>query len=113
MANENTDEAEQSIAVYEKLYQSIPSIGFLSRKKRVMAYLTVTQLAQGLIDAGELSEDNAQYVLSLLVRKHASFQKAAMMAALHLAAIDRQSIVPVGFKYANTIRCNMKLLPID
>ena len=69
MANENTDEAEQSIAVYEKLYQRIPPIGFLSRKKRVMAYLTVTQLAQTLIDAGELSEDNAQFVLSLLVEK--------------------------------------------
>ncbi len=112
MDNENLDEVNQSIAVYEKLHQSIPPIGFLNRKKRVIAYLTVTQLAQGLIDASELSEENALFVLSLLVRKNASFQKAAMMAALHLATIDRQSIAAVGFTYANAVRCNMKLLPI-
>lgn len=107
------DEADKSIAAYEKLYQSIPSIGFLNRKKRVIAYLKVTKLAQELIDKGELSEDNAKYILSILVRKHAPFQKATMMAALNLSSIDKKLISSIGFQYANEFRGNMQMLPID
>ncbi len=107
------DEADKSMKAYDKLYQNIPSIGFLNRKKRVAAFLKVTALAQQMIDDQEISEDHAIFLLSILVRKCATFQKAAMMAALNLASIDRSVIKPVGFKYANEMRCSLQMLPVD
>ena len=107
------DEADKYLEAYEKLQNSIPSIGFLSQKKRVIAFLKVTKLAQQMIDEQEISEDNALYLLSTLAGKCAPFQKSAMMAALHLGHIGRKQIKPVGFKYANTMRCNLQMLPID
>ena len=107
------DEADKSIEAYEKLYTSIPSIGFLSRKKRVIAFLKITKMTQQMIDDHEISEDQALYLLSILVRKCARFQKAAMMVALNLADISRKQIQPIGFKYANNMRCNMQMLPVD
>ena len=107
------DEADKSILAYDKLYRQIPSIGFLSRKKRVMAYLKVTKLAQQLIDEQEISEDQTLYLLSILARKCAPFRKATMMAALNLGSIDRKAIQPIGFKYANEFRCNLQMLPVD
>jgi len=107
------DEADKSLDAYEKLYQKLPSIGFLSRKKRVIAYLKVTKLAQQLIDDEEISEDNALYLLSVLARKSSSFQKAATMTALNLQQIDKAAIRAVGFKFANNLRCNLQMLPID
>ncbi len=107
------DEAEQSIEAYEQLNKSIPSIGILNRKKRVIAYLKVTKLAQKMVDDQIISEDNAYYLLSTLVRKCPDFQKASMMAALNLDKIDRQLIKSLGFKYANKIRSNLHLMPID
>ncbi|MFW5443211.1 MAG: hypothetical protein ACKE51_02750 [Methylococcaceae bacterium] len=107
------DEAEVSIEAYEHLRKSIPSIGFLSQKKRVIAFLRVTKLAQKMIDEQKLSEDNALYLLSTLARKSAPFHKAVMMAALHLANISSKQITSVGFTYANNMRCNMQMLPVD
>jgi hypothetical protein len=107
------DEADKSIEAYDALYKSIPSIGFLNRKKRVVAYLKVTKLAQQLVDDQVISEDNAYYLLSILARKCSVFQKTAMMAALNLEKIDRKLIKPVGFKYANEMRSNLHMLPID
>ena len=107
------DEADKSLEAYDKLNNSVPSIGFLSRKKRAIAYIKVTKIAQQLIDDKELSEENVLYLLSTLVRKNASFQKAAMMVALNLANIDRKLIQPVGFKYANDMRCNLQITPVD
>ena len=107
------DEADKSLQAYDKLYQSIPAIGFLSRKKRIAAYLKVTGLAQRMIDDQEISEEQAFYLLSILVRKCAPFQKAMMMAALNLASIDRRLLQPVGFKYANEFRGSLQLLPVD
>lgn len=107
------DEADKSLQAYEKLYQSVPPIGFLNRKKRIAAYLKVTGLAQRMIDAQEISEEQALYLLSILARKCAPFQKAMMMTALNLANIDRCLLRPVGFKYANEFRCSLQLLPVD
>ncbi|MCK5831264.1 MAG: hypothetical protein KAH20_13300 [Methylococcales bacterium] len=107
------DEADKSLEAYDKLNNNVPSIGFLSRKKRVIAYLKVTKFAQQLIDDKELSQENVLYLLSTLARKNASFQKAAMMVALNLSSIDRKLIQSVGFKYANDMRCNLHMTPID
>ncbi len=107
------DEADKSLQAYDKLYQSMPSIGFLNRKKRIAAYLKVTALAQRMVEDQEISEEQALYLLSILVRKCAPFQKAMMMAALNLANIDRRALSPLAFKYANEFRCSLQLLPVD
>jgi hypothetical protein len=52
-------------------------------------------------------------LLSILARKCAPFQKAAMMVALNLASISRKQIQPIGFRYANEMRCNLQMLPVD
>lgn len=107
------DSADKSLQAYETLYNSIPSIGFLSRQKRAIAFFKVTKLAQKMIDEEEISADNALYLISILVRKSADFQKAAMMVALNLADIDRKIISAIGFKYANEMRCNLQMFPVD
>lgn len=107
------DEADKSIEVYKELSKKMPSIGILNRKKRVIAYLKVTKLAQQYVDNKVISEENAYYLLSTLARKSSSFQKAAMMAALNLDKIDRKLFKFVGFKYANEMRSNLHMLPID
>lgn len=110
---ETIDSSEKSIEVYDVLHQTIPSIGFLNRKKRVVAYLKVTKKAQQFIDKQEISEENALYLLSVLSRKNPIFQKAAMMTALNLATIDRKLIQAVGFKHANEMRCSLQMFPVD
>jgi hypothetical protein len=107
------DEADTSIQAYDKLYKSVPDIGFLNRKKRIRAYLKVTKIAQQLIDEEEISEDQALYLLSILVRKYSPFQKASMMTALNLSDIERKLISSIGFKYANDFRCSLKMMPVD
>ncbi len=106
------DEADKSLAAYETLKNSIPSIGFLSRKKRIIAFLKVTKKAQTMIDQQDLSEENALYLLSILTKKIADFQKASMMSAMHLATVNRKIIPAVGFRYANEMRANLQLVPI-
>ncbi len=107
------DEADTSIKAYDKLYKSVPAIGFLNRKKRIRAYLKVTKIAQQMIDEEEISEDQVLFLLSVLVRKNSRFQKASMMIALNLSDIKRELISSVGFKYANDFRCSLKMIPVD
>ncbi len=107
------DEAEKALEFYDALCETMPSIGFLSRKKRVYAYLHVTNKLQKMIEDEEISEENALFLLSVMVRKYSPFQKATMMAALNLAKIDRKIITPLGFKYANEFRCSLKMMPED
>lgn len=107
------DNADQSMAAYEALIKSMPSIGFLSRKKRAIAFLKVTQKAQEMIDKQDISEDNALFLISVMTKKTADFQKAAMMAAMNLGGINRKHLPDVGFKYANQMRANLQMLPID
>ncbi len=109
----NTDNADNAIKAFEKLARSVPDIGFLSRKKRVLAYLVVSTNAQRMIDNEEISEDEAIFILSLLMRKHRNFQKAAMMAALNLPKLDREMIKPIDRKYLNEVRKHLKHAPVE
>lgn len=104
---------DKTAAIYDQLYNSIPPIGFINRKKRVVAFLKITNMLQVMVDNGEVSEDDGLYVLSVLVRKCSRFQKAAMMAALNLPTIDRKLISAIGFRYANDFRCSLRLYPVD
>jgi hypothetical protein len=107
------DSAEKSLEAYDTLAQSVPSIGILSRKKRVIAYIKVTKMTQEMLEKQEISEENALYLLSVLARKKADFQKAAMMTALNLAKIDQKIIPDIGFTYANEMRCSLQMYPVD
>lgn len=107
------DSADTSLESYDTLHNSIPSIGFLSRRKRIIAYLKVTKLAQNMINDETISEDNALYLISVLMRKSSDFQKSATMVALNLETINHKIIPPIGFKFANNMRCNLQMLPID
>jgi len=107
------DEADKSLAAYDTLDKIMPSIGFLSRKKRVIAFVKVTKKVQQMLDDQEISVENALYLLSIMARKKADFQKSAMMTALNLTNIDSKLIPAIGFKYANEMRCNLQMLPVD
>ena len=120
--NNDSDQVEQqldakalvkkTIRVFAELCDSIPPIGFLSRKKRLSAYITVTSKAQSLIDSSQSNEEEILFVLSMMVRKKKDFQKAAMMAALSLPKLKTDLLAPIGLKYANDVRVNMKLSPV-
>jgi len=107
------DNAEQSMQAYETLTKTLPSIGFLSQKKRIIAFLKVTKKAQEMIDKQDISEDNALFLISVMTKKIADFQKSAMTTAMHLATVNRKIIPAVGFKYANQMRANLQMLPVD
>ncbi len=107
------DQADMSMAAYDELLQNMPSIGFLSRKKRLIAFAKVTKKAQLMLDDGQLSEENCLYLLSVLARKCGDFQKSAVMAALNLTAFNQGQISDIGFKYANDMRCNLQMIPVD
>jgi hypothetical protein len=104
------DNAEQ---IYQALYSSVPAIGFLSRKERVLAYISVTKDLQNMIDAGDTNQEHAMFVLSLLMRKHKDFQKAGMMTSLNLQNIGSKALSEIGFNFANEIRNNMKLYSVE
>ncbi len=106
----NLDNAEK---IFKVLYNSMPSIGFLSRKKRILAFISVTRDLQSMINAGDTDEEQAMFVLSMLMRKNKDFQKAAMMTALNLQHIGNKPLSDTGFKFANEIRTNMKLFTVD
>lgn len=90
------DNADQSMQAYETLTKTMPSIGFLSRKKRIIAFLKVTKKAQEMIDKQDISEDNALFLISVMTKKIADFQKSAMTTAMHLAGLNRKIIPAVG-----------------
>lgn len=107
------EEAEKSLQAYDTLLESVPSIGFLSRTKRIKAYLKVTETAQKLIDAEEINEEEALFMLSILSRKHGAFQKAVMMTALNLPKIDKKVLTPIGFRYVNEFRASLQMTPVE
>lgn len=100
------------VEVYEKLLENMPSIGFISRKKRIKAYIKVTKLAQEMVDAEEISEDEALFILSLMAKKSNTFRKAVTMTALNLNTIPKEAFKAVGFRYADEMRCNLNLHPV-
>ncbi len=103
---------DKLLKIYKKLAKCVPSIGFMSRRKRILAYLTVTINAQQMLDTEEMSEDQALFILSMLMRKHKNFQKAGMMAALNLPSLDKDTLKPIGLLYANEVRKNLNLAPV-
>lgn len=103
---------DKVLVAYEKLHSAMPPIGFFNRNKRVGAYLKISKMLQKMLDNQEISYDDGLYVLSVLARKCAPFQKSAMMAALNLEDI-RQLLPAIGFKYANDFRCSLRLYPVD
>lgn len=107
------DQSDQSFAAYEKLQSNMPSIGFFSRKKRIKAYVTITRLAEEMIKNEEISQEQALFLLSILVRKSADFQKATMMTALNLANFKKDQINEIGMTHANEFRAHIQMLPIE
>ena len=104
---------KKTIKIFAELCDAMPPIGFFSRKKRVSAYITVTSKAQSLIDSNQSNDDEILFVFSLMVRKKKDFHKMAMMAALCLPKMATGLLTPIGFKYANDVRANMQLGPVN
>lgn len=105
--------AKKTLLIFAELCDTIPPIGFFSHKKRLSAYIAVTSKAQSLVDSGEISKDEILFLLAMLNRKKKDFQKASLIAALSLPKLTPELLAPIGFKYANDIRVNMKLSPVD
>ncbi len=105
--------ADKALHVFAELSDSIPDIGFLNRNKRLRAYITVTEKAQQKIETEQINNDEALFLLSMLARKNKDFQKAAMMAALSLAKLDLKLFSAIGVQFANEIRTNLKLIPVE
>ena len=104
---------KKTLKVFAELCDIMPPIGFISHKKRLTAYITVTTKAQSIIDSNQINEGEMLFVFSMMVRKKKDFQKAAMMTALSLPKLNAEILSPVGFKFANDIRVNMQLSPVD
>ena len=109
--NEQTS-IEKTIKVFGELCAIMPPIGFFSRNKRLSAYITVTTQAQSLIDSNQITEGEVLFVFSMMIRKTKNFQKVAMLTALSLPKLDTKILPPIGFKFANDIRANMRLGPV-
>ena len=104
---------KKTLKVFAELCDIMPPIGFISHKKRLTAYITVTTKAQSIIDSNQINEGEMLFVFSMMVRKKKDFQKAAMMTALSLPKLNAEILSPVGFKFVNDIRVNMQLSPVD
>ena len=104
---------KKTLKIFAELCDIMPPIGFISHKKRLTAYITVTTKAQSIIDSNQINEGEMLFVFSMMVRKKKDFQKAAMMTALSLPKLNAEILSPVGFKFVNDIRVNMQLSPVD
>ncbi|MCK5872321.1 MAG: hypothetical protein KAG26_05805 [Methylococcales bacterium] len=101
------------IEVYKQLLENMPSIGFINRTKRIKAFLYVANKAQKMIEAEEITEEEALFILSIMTKKSNTFRKAATMTALSLTTLPKGVINSVGFQYVNQMRCNLNLHPAD
>ncbi len=103
-------EKEQRITdAFNQLRKNMPSIGFLSRKKRIKAYIEITQITDYMLNHNEIDEESALFILSLLMRKCSAFQKAATMTALSLDSIGKEVLPPIGLKFSLEVRKNLSL----
>lgn len=107
--HQEEEQERKTAEAYEKLLKNMPSIGFINRKKRIKAYIQLTKIADYMIKTNEISEDEALFILSLLMRKCSAFQKAAMMTALTLNSIGKDVISPIGVKFILDVRKNLSL----
>lgn len=107
--HQEEEQERKTAEAYEKLLKNMPSIGLINRKKRIKAYIQLTKIADYMIKTNEISEDEALFILSLLMRKCSAFQKAAMMTALTLNSIGKDVISPIGVKFSLDVRKNLSL----
>lgn len=96
---------------FDKLSKNMPSIGFLSRKKRIKAYIEITHITDYMLKNESLSHEHALFILSLMMRKCANFQKSAMMTALNLDSIGKNVLSPIGLQFIIDVRNNLNLAP--
>lgn len=104
-----SEEEQKTTTAFNQLRKNMPSIGFLSRKKRIKAYIQITQITDYMLNKDEINEESALFILSLLMRKCAAFQKAATMTALSLDSIGKDVLTPIGLKFSLEIRKNLSL----
>jgi len=104
-----SEKEQKTTAAFNKLRNNMPSIGFLSRKKRIKAYIQITQITDYMLSNDEMNEESALFILSLLMRKCSAFQKAATMTALSLDSIGKGVLPPIGLKFSLEIRKNLSL----
>jgi len=109
MSEEIINLEESTAIAYEKLRENMPSIGFISRKKRVKGYIQLTEIAQYMIISEEITEEAAMLILSIMMRKCSDFQKAAMMTALSLNTIGKNILPAIGLKFILEVRNNLNL----
>lgn len=111
MSEDNMSFEESTSRAYDKLVENMPSIGIISRKKRVKAYIQVTKIAEYMITSEEITEESALLIFSIMMRKYADFQKSATMTALSLDSIAKNVLSPIGLKFALDVRRNLSLAP--
>lgn len=109
MSEENISLEENTTLAFEKLRDNMPSIGFINRKKRIKGYIEITEIAQYMLTNEEINEESALFILSLMMRKCADFQKAAMMTALSLNSIEKNALSAIGLKFILEVRRNLSL----
>jgi len=103
-------ETEKKISdAYNKLHHSMPSIGFLSRKKRIQGFIDIAKIADYMVSTEEVTEDEILFIFSLLMRKLPKFQKATTITAMSLDMIGRHVISPVGVRFIVEVRKNLNL----
>ncbi|SMG66297.1 hypothetical protein BMETH_548_2 [methanotrophic bacterial endosymbiont of Bathymodiolus sp.] len=100
---------ERTTDAYEKLLDNMPSVGFISRKKRIKGYIEITEIAQYMITSEEITNESAFYIFSIMMRKCAKFNKAATMTALSLESLWKDVFSPIGLKFIIEVRRNLNL----
>ncbi len=103
------DQEKKTTEAYDKLFKNMPGIGFINRKKRIKAYIQISEMAEYMIKNNEINEGQALFIFSLLMRKCSDFQKAATMTALTLNSIGKGVISPIGIKFSLDVRKNLNL----
>ena len=109
MLDEELSLEDKTTDAYEKLIENMPPIGLISRKKRIKAYKQITDIAQYMITSGEITEESAIYIFSVMMSKCPRFQKAASMTALSLNSIVKNAFSPIGLAFILEVRRTLNL----
>lgn len=109
MLEENISLEDRTTDIYEKLIANMPSIGWMSRKKRIKAFIQITEIAQYIINNEEITAESTLYIFSIMMRKCADFQKATMMTALSLHSISKNTFSPIGLNFIIEVRRKLNL----
>ena len=111
--SDDDNSADKSLKAFANLTDLMPPIGFFSQDKRLSAYILITDRVQRFLKNDTLTEEEAMFVLSLLVRKNKDFQKASMSTALSLHKLDFSYFSSIGISFANEVRKNTNFAPVD